>query len=90
MEFWMNFLSNRIYNLDYELLVDNQESETRQLINYLGIDWDLKCLSPQENSRSVATASNIQVRKQVYQHSSQQWKKYEPFLHGIFDELLLD
>ena len=89
MEFWMNFLSDRIYNLDYELLVDNQESETRQLINYLDIDWDLKCLSPQDNSRIVETASNIQVRKQVYQDSSQQWKKYEPFLNGVFDELLL-
>ena len=78
----------RIPGLD-KLLVDNQESETRQLINYLDIDWDLKCLSPQDNSRIVETASNIQVRKQVYQDSSQQWKKYEPFLNGVFDELLL-
>ena len=53
MEFWTNTLSNRIYNLDYELLTVNQESETRQLIEYLGLDWDENCLSPQNNTRSV-------------------------------------
>jgi tetratricopeptide (TPR) repeat protein len=89
MEFWTNMLSNRIYKLDYELLTVNQESETRQLIEYLGLDWDENCLSPQNNTRSVATASNLQVRQKVYQGSSEQWKKYEPFLHGAFDGLLL-
>ena len=89
MEFWTNTLSNRIYKLDYELLTVNQESETRQLIEYLGLDWDENCLSPQNNTRSVATASNLQVRQKVYQGSSEQWKKYEPFLNGAFDGLLL-
>ena len=85
MQFWCNSLSKRIYNLDYELLTINQESETRKLIEYLRLDWDEKCLSPQDNTRSVTTASNLQVRKKVYRGSSEQWKKYEPFLDGAFD-----
>jgi hypothetical protein len=88
MEFWGNSLSKRIYNLDYELLAVNQESETRQLIDYLDLDWDEKCLAPQNNTRSVATASNLQVREKVYQGSSQQWKKYQPFLNGALDGVL--
>jgi len=88
MEFWTNTLSNRIYNLDYEQLTVNQESETRQLIDYLGLDWDENCLSPQNNTRSVATASNVQVRKKVYRGSSEQWRKYQPFLNGALDGLL--
>ncbi|MDA8574953.1 sulfotransferase [Alphaproteobacteria bacterium] len=88
MEFWANTLSNRIYKLDYEQLTVNQESETRQLIEYLGLDWDENCLSPQNNTRSVATASNVQIRKKVYRGSSEQWKKYQPFLNGAFDGLL--
>ena len=87
MDFWTNTLSKRIYNLDYELLTVNQESETRQLIEYVGLDWDENCLSPQNNMRSVATASNLQVRQKVYQGSSEQWKKYEPYLNGAFDYL---
>jgi len=44
MEFWENSLSKRIYNLDYELMTVNQENETYRLIDYLGLDWDEKCL----------------------------------------------
>ena len=76
-----------MYNLDYELLTANQESETRQLVDYLDLDWDEKCLSPQDNMRSVATASNLQVRKKVYRGSSEQWRKYEPFPNGALDGL---
>ncbi len=88
MGFWTSTLSERIYNLDYELLTVNQESETRRLIEYLDLDWDEKCLSPQNNTRSVSTASNLQVRQKVYQGSSEQWRKYQPFLNGALDGLL--
>lgn len=87
MEFWKQSLDERIYDLDYELLMVNQGSETQKLIGHLGLDWDKKCLSPQDNKRSVATASSIQVRKKVYQGSSEKWKKYKPFLDGALDGL---
>jgi tetratricopeptide (TPR) repeat protein len=89
LELWEMKLPNRIYNLDYERLTINQDDETRQLIDYLGLDWDENCLSPQNNRRSVATASNTQVRQKVYQGSSEQWRKYQPFLNGALDGLLL-
>tara|TARA_B100001093_G_scaffold42842_1_gene36358 strand:+ start:299 stop:1945 length:1647 start_codon:yes stop_codon:yes gene_type:complete len=85
MMFWTEHLPNKIYDVNYELLTVNQKSETEKLINYLGLDWDEKCLSPQDNMRSIRTASDIQVRKKVYQGSSQQWEKYKPFLNGVFD-----
>ena len=88
MVFWTNTLSKRIYNLDYELLTVNQESETRKLIEYLGLYWNEKFSSPQNNMRSVTTTSNLQIRKKVYKGSSQQWKKYQPFLNGALDDLL--
>ena len=85
MEFWIKSLSKRIYRLDYELLTVNQEEETRKLIDFIGLDWDEKCLFPQDNMRNVMTASNIQIRQKVYRGSSQQWKKYRPFLNGALD-----
>ena len=88
MDFWASTLSRRLYNLDYELLTVNQDSETRRLIEYLGLEWDENCLSPENNKRSVATASNLQVRRKVYRGSSEKWKKYQPFLNGAFDRLL--
>jgi tetratricopeptide (TPR) repeat protein len=87
MHFWSQSYSERIYNLDYDKLTEDQEPETRRLIEYLGLNWEDACLSPQNNKRSVKTASQQQVRKKVYKGSSQAWRKYEPFLGGAFDEL---
>lgn len=87
MAHWQKLFAQRIYQLDYEMLTINQEDETRKLIQYLDLNWEGKCLSPQENLRSVATASNMQVREKVYRGSSQQWKKYKPFLNGALDYL---
>ena len=88
MNHWRKLLGKRIYDLDYETLVQNQESETRKVIDYLNIYWDEKCLSPHKNKSNVATGSSVQVREKVYTGSSQQWLKYKPFLNGAFDSLI--
>ena len=87
MVFWNQHYGERIYHLDYERLTHNQNSETRDLISYLGLTWEDKCLYPERNNRSVRTASQKQVRTKVYKGSSDEWKKYKPFLEGKFDRL---
>ena len=87
MQFWQSEYGHRIYSLDYEKLTQDQEQETKQLIKYLGLTWENRCLSPQENKRSVMTASQQQVRKRVYKGSSKAWRKYKSYLIGAFDEL---
>ena len=87
MHFWYQSYDDRIYNLDYEKLTEHQEPETRRLIEYLGLKWEDLCLAPHQNKKSVRTASSIQVRQRVYTGSSQAWRKYEPFLDGIFEQL---
>ena len=84
---WKSEVKCAFYDLDYELLVEKQETETRKLIDYIGLNWDSKCLSPEKNQNTVSTASSIQVRKKVYKGSSQKWMKYEPFLNGALDSL---
>lgn len=88
METWKSETSNVIYDLDYEMLVTNQEQETRWLLEKLGLAWDDRCLSPESNKRAVSTASNMQVRRKVYQGSSERWKAYAPFLEEHYLGLL--
>ena len=90
MQYWHQALPDRIYGLDYDALTENQEEETRKLIHHLGLEWNDACLSPQDNTRGVATASAIQVRQKVYQGSSEKWKRYLPFLNGALDHLRVD
>ncbi len=87
MHFWYQSYSYRIYNLDYDKLTEDQELETRSLIDYLGLDWQEPCLAPQKNQRFVKTASQQQVREKVYKGSSQHWRKYEPMLSAFFKDL---
>jgi tetratricopeptide (TPR) repeat protein len=87
MQFWLGHYGDRIYNLNYDNLTINQDDETRKLIEYLELEWENDCLSPQHNKRSVRTVSQQQVRQKVYQGSSQQWRKFEPYLNGALDQL---
>ncbi len=85
--FWIKEFGDKIYNLDYEKLILNQEKETKKLINYLEIKWEDVCLKPENNKRSVKTASSKQIRQKVYKGSSDKWKNFESFLNGKFKSL---
>ena len=88
MEFYSHYFADRIFDLNYDILVNKQETVTKNLIQHLGIEWDNTFLFPEKNQRSVRTASNLQVRKRVYKGSSSEWEKYKPFLDDVFDDLV--
>ena len=83
MVFWHDLYPNKIYDLCYEDLTNNQEEETRKLLEYCDLDWDENCLNFHENTRAVKTASALQVREKMYQGSSDAWKKYEAYLQPL-------
>jgi hypothetical protein len=78
-----------MHEVQYEDLVTNPEAKTREMIDFIGLNWENACLSPQENGRAVRTPSQWQVRQPVYRSSIDRWKNYEPWL-GAFSTLLLD
>jgi tetratricopeptide (TPR) repeat protein len=87
MEFWHELYPNQIYDLGYEELTTNQEEETQKLLEYCELEWDQDCLNFHTNERAVHTASLMQVRKKMYQGSSEVWKQYsahlEPLIKGL-------
>ena len=87
MTFWHELFPNKIYDISYEELTLNQEEETRKLLEYCDLDWDENCLNFHENERAVKTASAFQVRKKMYQGSSEAWKKYEEYLQPLIKGL---
>ena len=87
MDYWHNLYPNKIYDICYEDLTINQEEETRKLLNYCELDWDENCLNFHTNARAVKTASAVQVRKPMYQGSSDEWKKYESYLQSLVQGL---
>ena len=87
MAFWHDLYPGQIYDLNYETLTRDQEHETRQLLDACGLPWEEGCLDFHRNTRSISTASATQVRKKMYQGSSQAWKVYEDELVTLRDAL---
>ena len=65
---------SKIYDLNYDSLVKNPNQEIKSLISWLGWQWNDQYLSPHLNTRSVSTASNIQVRSPINSKSIGGWK----------------
>ena len=74
-----------IYNLDYDLLVNNPKREIKSLISFLGWTWDDIYLNPHLNKRSVTTASVVQVRSPINSNSIGSWKNYKKLLQPAID-----
>lgn len=87
MEFWKQEFPGRIHDLDYERLTRNQESETRSLLAYCGLDWEEQCLEFYKTRRAVRTPSSNQVRKKMYTGSSEAWRKYGEHLKPLIEAL---
>jgi tetratricopeptide (TPR) repeat protein len=90
MDHWRSVLPPGVMlEVDYEELVAERERITRQMIDFVGLDWNDACLRPEDNQRAVKTASNWQARQPVYRSSTERWRRYEPWL-GELRELLDD
>jgi tetratricopeptide (TPR) repeat protein len=72
-----------ILDVPYEGLVADQESWTRRILDFLGLEWDERCLDFYSTKRPVATASTWQVRQKMYTNSVQRWRNYEKFINPL-------
>jgi hypothetical protein len=71
----------------YETLVEDQEAQSRRLIDYLGLPWDDACLRFFDRDGSVNTQSRWQVRQPIYKSSVKRWKNYENEIQPLIQSL---
>ena len=90
MSAWIDRLPGRIHTVAYEAMVGEQESQTRALIEFMGLEWDERCLQFHKSERSVQTPSRWQVRQPMYRSSLARWRRYEPWLGPLLDEFGTD
>ena len=69
MNYWNHLYPHMIYEVSYENVVNNQEYETKKMLEYCGLNFEQNCLSFYENKRPVKTASVYQVRQKMYSSS---------------------
>ena len=86
MEHWRK-IGIPMFELTYEELVADQEGMTRELLEYVGVEWDEGVRDFHKTERAVKTASVAQVRQPIYQSSKQKWRRYEEELAPLIEHL---
>jgi len=87
MDHWHQVMPNVIYDIEYENIVANVESETEKLLTFCGLDWQDNCLRFYENKSASTTASAAQVRQPIYNHSVAKWRHYKDELAPLIQRL---
>ena len=88
MQHWRNVLpAGSFLDVQYENIVAEQETQSRRIINFCGLDWNDACLDFYKNKRMIGTASKSQVRQAIYNSSVERWRPYEKFLSPLLDAL---
>jgi len=88
MAHWKSVLpEGAILDIEYESLVEDPESNIREIIEFCGLEWDPACLDFSKTKRVVTTASLSQVRQPVYKTSKLRFKNYATHLKDLAKSL---
>jgi tetratricopeptide (TPR) repeat protein len=79
--YWRAVLpTTTLLEIPYEALIDDQEGWTRRMLDFIGLEWNPRCLDFHQTDRVVLTASKWQVRQKIHASSAGRWKNYEKFV----------
>ena len=85
MDHWRRHSGLAFHEVIYEEMVSDQEAISRELVAFLGLEWDPACLTFHKSDRLVATASHAQVRRPMYRSSVGRFSRYEPWLGPLLE-----
>ena len=77
MKFWNQSFSDKIYNIQYEDIIDNSEKTINNLLTFCDLDFEKECLDFVKNKRPVFTASALAVRENINSESIGKWNNYK-------------
>ena len=76
-----------IFENVYEDMVADQEKRTRELLDFIGLDFDPACLDFHNSGRVAITLSNDQVRQPIYKSSTKRYQRYAKHIGPLVEAL---
>ena len=80
MDHWDKVLPGAVLRVQHEDVLDDQEGQTRRMLEYLGLPFEEACIDFYKSKRAVRTASSEQVRQPINRSGQAAWQPYEPWL----------
>jgi tetratricopeptide (TPR) repeat protein len=87
MEHWRTISALKLMDVSYEDMILKTEQTARAVLDFLGLEWDQRCLAPHTNPSPVETASQWQVRQPIYNNSLERWRHYAQHLGPLKEAL---
>ena len=88
MNHWEKVIPGKIYNISYESLVKSPTNEIKDLLSYCELPFENNCLNFHKNTRTILTASSLQVRDKINYNSIDRVKNYQKYLKLSLSKLL--
>jgi hypothetical protein len=87
MAHWKKVVPVRIHEADYEAITADPEPRVREIVDFVGLEWDPACLNFHESESTVRTFSLHQVRQPIHTKSVERWRRYEKHLGPLIEAL---
>jgi len=71
---------SQIFTFDYDNFTNKPERHARELIEWIGLQWNEDYLHPEQSKRIIKTASVIQARQPISNKSVGGWNNYKDLL----------
>jgi len=89
---WMKFaplMKNPWLEVKYEDIVQDLESVSRRVLDFLGVAWDARVLAFHEHARQkqVRSPSHADVTKPVFKRAVGRWRNYQKYFEPHLDKL---
>ncbi len=86
MSFWQKEFPRKIFQLNYETLVQNPKDQIEKVINFCGLEWDANVMSHHKSSRVIRTLSFDQANKPISKKISNTIKNYKSMIGDLIKE----
>lgn len=87
LDHWQEMMGDKMMSVSYEALVTDPEPVVRELLAFIGLEWQEACLHPEHSNRVLRTSSMLQVRNAINTNSIGRWRLYEHQLGPLIEAL---
>ncbi len=87
IQHYRNNVKMRYLAVRYEEMVAAQEDNVRKVLDFIGVEFEPRCLSFEKNTRYARTASYAQVTEKLYDRSRYRYRPYLKHLAPVVERL---
>ena len=84
MTHWIKNFNHNIFEINHEHFIKSPRSISKKIVEFIGLNWDEKCLNFNSDRTLIKTASTNQVRVGINDKASDEHLKYKKYLPDLF------